>query len=40
MYKLLVNKSALKRIRKAPQSVRILFDELIEDLEKKGPVQN
>ena len=40
MYKVLVNKSVLKRIRKAPRSVRFLFDELIEDLEGKGPVQN
>ena len=36
MYKVFVNKAALKRIRKAPQSVRILFDELIEDLQGKG----
>ena len=40
MYKVFVNKTALKRMRKAPQSVRFLFDELIEDLEEKGPVQN
>ena len=39
MYKVLVKKAAVKKMRKAPQSVRFLFDELIEDLEKKGPVQ-
>ena len=29
----------LKRINKAPKSVQILFDELIDDLEEKGPFQ-
>ena len=40
MYKVLVKKAALKKIGKAPKSVRFLFDELTEDLETKGPVQN
>jgi hypothetical protein len=35
----MVQKGALKRIAKAPESVRILFDELTEDLEKEGPIQ-
>lgn len=39
MYKVFVKKSDVKRIRKAPQSVRFLFDELIKDLEQKGPFQ-
>lgn len=39
MYQVLVRKKAIKKMRKAPQSIRFLFDELIEDLEKGGPVQ-
>ena len=39
MYKVFVRKAAVKKMRKAPQSVCFLFDELIEDLEGKGPVQ-
>ncbi len=34
-----VKKAALKRIAKAPESVRILFDELAEDLAARGRIQ-
>jgi len=34
-----VKKAALKRIAKAPESIQLLFDELAEDLEEKGPIQ-
>ena len=39
MYRVTVRKAALKKLTKAPESVRILFDELAEDLEAKGPIQ-
>jgi hypothetical protein len=39
MYRVTVRKAALKKLMKAPESVRILFDELAEDLEAKGPIQ-
>jgi hypothetical protein len=39
MYRVTVKKTALKRIAKAPEAVRLLFDELAEDLELHGPVQ-
>jgi hypothetical protein len=38
MYSVLIKKSALKKIKKAPESIQILFDELMEDLKNKGPV--
>jgi hypothetical protein len=39
MYRVTVKKSALKKIAKAPGSVQVLFDELTDDLENRGPVQ-
>jgi hypothetical protein len=39
MYRVTVKKAAMKRIAKAPESVRLLFDELADDLEAKGPIQ-
>jgi len=39
MYRVMVKKAALKRISKAPESIQLLFDELAEDLEEKGPIQ-
>jgi hypothetical protein len=39
MYEVLVKKSAIKHIAKSPAHIQILFDELIEDLKSKGPVQ-
>lgn len=29
----------MKRIERAPESIQILFDELVENLEEKGPIQ-
>ncbi len=37
-YEVFIRKAAIKNIGKAPESVKILFDELIEDLKEKGPV--
>jgi hypothetical protein len=37
MYSVLVKKSALKKIKKAPEAIQILFDELMEDLKNNGP---
>jgi mRNA-degrading endonuclease RelE of RelBE toxin-antitoxin system len=39
MYEVLVKKTAAKYIEKAPQPVKDLFDELIEDLAEKGAIQ-
>jgi hypothetical protein len=39
MYRVTVKKTAIKRIAKAPVSVRILFDELATDLAALGPIQ-
>jgi hypothetical protein len=39
MYWVAVRKDAPRKPAKAPESVRILFDELAEDLEAKGPIQ-
>jgi len=39
MYKVLVKNHALKKIAKSPDSVKILFDELMIDLAKVGPIQ-
>ena len=39
VYRVRVSKTARKRMDKAPDEVYILFDELIEDLAAKGPVQ-
>ncbi|MEI6875173.1 MAG: hypothetical protein WCL50_08600 [Spirochaetota bacterium] len=39
MYRVTVKKDALKKIAQAPESIRILFDELAEDLEAMGPIQ-
>lgn len=39
MYEIVVHKTALKNIAKAPSFVRILFDELVEDLKQKGVMQ-
>jgi hypothetical protein len=40
MYNVLVKNRVIKNIEKLPLSVQILFDELIQDLQKKGPVQS
>ena len=37
MFTVWVKRSVEKRIAKAPETIQILFDELIEDLEEKGP---
>ena len=39
MYSVKVKKAAIKKIAKAPESVQILFDELIGDLKESGPIQ-
>jgi hypothetical protein len=39
MFTIKVKKSVKKRIAKAPETIQILFDELTEDLEEKGPIQ-
>jgi len=39
MYRVTVKKAALKKIAKAPEVVRLLLDELTDDLEATGPVQ-
>jgi mRNA-degrading endonuclease RelE of RelBE toxin-antitoxin system len=39
MYTVRVGKRAMKKIAKAPESVQLLFDELIEDLEAGGPIR-
>jgi hypothetical protein len=38
-YKVSVRKKAVKNIEKAPEPVRILFDQLMQDLRDTGPVQ-
>ena len=40
MYTVLVKKKICKFIEKAPLTVQILFDELVKDLQDKGPLQN
>ena len=40
MYQITVKKSAYKKIARAPESIQILFHELLEDLEVKGPFQH
>jgi len=40
MYTVLVKKKVYKIIEKAPLAVQILFDELVKDLQDKGPIQN
>ncbi len=40
MYEVLVNKKSLKNMRKAPKSVKLLFNRLIKDLEQDGVVQS
>lgn len=39
MYKVIVKKRVTKRIEKAPQSVQLLFDDLIHDLQQNGVIQ-
>ena len=39
MYLVVVKKAAIKKIAKAPETVRQLFDDLTEDLEAIGPIQ-
>jgi mRNA-degrading endonuclease RelE of RelBE toxin-antitoxin system len=40
MYRVMVKKAAIKRIGKAPESIRLLFGELMADLAEKGPIQS
>ena len=40
MHTVLVKKKVCKIIEKAPIAVQILFDELVKDLQAKGPIQN
>ncbi|MCL2809433.1 MAG: hypothetical protein FWD24_05130 [Treponema sp.] len=40
MHTVLVKKKVYKIIEKAPLTVQILFDELVKDLQDKGPIQN
>lgn len=40
MWEVRVTKRALKRIAKAPETVQILFDELVEDLSASGPFRS
>jgi hypothetical protein len=40
MYDVLVKKRALKNMEKAPENIQDLFDELVQDLRAKGPVQS
>ncbi len=39
MFTVRAKKSAEKRISKAPETIQILFQELVEDLEANGPFQ-
>jgi hypothetical protein len=39
MYRVSVKKRAIKNIEKSPLTVQILFDELVQDLQSKGPIQ-
>jgi mRNA-degrading endonuclease RelE of RelBE toxin-antitoxin system len=39
MYVVLVKKKAQKRISKAPHKVQDLFKQLLQDLQKTGPIQ-
>jgi hypothetical protein len=39
-YKVTVKKRALKNLAKAPETVKILFRHLAEDLQEKGVIQN
>ena len=34
-----MRKQAIKKIARAPESVRLLFDELVDDLQRSGPVR-
>lgn len=36
----MVKKKVLKNLRKLPDTVQLLFDDLMKDLEEIGPVQN
>ena len=40
MYTVLVKKKVYKIIERLPLTVQILFDELVKDLQDKGPIQN
>ena len=40
MFNVAVKKRAIKNIEKSPLPVQILFDELIQDLKSKGPIQS
>jgi hypothetical protein len=39
VYEVSVRKKAIKNVEKAPESVQILFDQLMQDLRDKGPIQ-
>ena len=40
MHRVKIKRAAYKRIGKAPESIRFLFDELAADLKEKGPIQS
>jgi mRNA-degrading endonuclease RelE of RelBE toxin-antitoxin system len=40
MYEVLVKKTAAKYIEKAPDSAKILFKQLVQDLQAKGAIQH
>ena len=40
MYTVAVKKKVYKTIERLPLTVQILFDELVKDLQNKGPIQN
>lgn len=40
MYEVRVTKRALKRIKRAPETVQILFDELAGELRNDGPIRH
>lgn len=39
MYTVRVKKTVIKQLRKCPEVIQILFNDLVEDLELKGPAQ-
>jgi hypothetical protein len=39
VYTVRVKKAVIKQLRKCPEVIQILFDDLVEDLERKGPIQ-
>jgi hypothetical protein len=40
MYVITVKKKAIKNIAKSPETVQILFDDLLDDLHLYGPIQD